>query len=1156
MRVAGVSLRIEGAEQFEQGLAKANKAMSKNAQELKLLEATYGKKSTDSSYLTERANVLTRQLEEQRKKLTMMRQVREEYARTEGASADKLDRLDMEILKMSTSEAGLARQLSECNTELARQQQALDTSSIEAYTSELDEAGARAEDAAEKLDGVGTSMEGAGEKAAGAGQQFGKAADQIQKIQEAGARLERVGGIMTKALTLPIAGMGAAALKLNMEFDDAMYAVGTLPDVVSGNMDTLAQELDEYSEALLRASDRTHVVAKDLAAAQYDVISAGVSPDDSVYWTERAAMAAKVGRTDVSTVVSGASSMYNAWKKDSGGLDHILDAMMLAQNRGKTTIGELSAGVGQVSALAPKLGVSLDETLSAVAALTQGGLSTSSAFNGLKGVFSAIIKPTAEATAEAERLGIQFDAAAMQAKGLTAFLAEVQSATQGDTESLGKLFGSVAGLSSVMALGGAQAQTYAGILAQMGDSAGLLDKGFETRIASKSEQLAGAMNRLKNVGIDLAGNLSPAVETVTSLVGGVSDVVGSMDAGTQQALVSILGFTAALGPATTMTGKLMRNARALMVALSNPWVLGGAAVLGAGALLLKLTQTESAMERLNQTASELDLSIAPEDIPRITDAINRGIAAADKEHSVRVKATVDPDEVETSIQTAFDAAMADGRVSEQEYQVHMNLMVTVTEEAAEGTLSPDETMQKVAADLNAAIAEYQRLLTSLYRSGNTATQQELDDLEEALNRVKTLRAEMLGLQTEIDAAETNAVQESTQRVLEGYATEEDMGAALGYAHRKAELELEDIDAQRRAFDENYRQEISQSASQVEKNQKRDERDAQMKRFDRQEEGIRSREAQTLDELFAGYAQSTQENRQASDQLTRLGMLLDLLSATQSTLFQRESASPNDNALRETMTPEMLRALGFVHDTDSWETSGVDWLGLTFRQDENGREIVDYGETFRPKYFREMLSEAFNRELEGVNPTENPLMQYYQAMLNEGFDPASLDAGKLTGALAGVVRLSLFEQGGASSLGSEAMEAIGAGIAESAPEAESSAEEAASGIASSLGAIPDQKQAAMKAALSLATGLQAAEPLLISAAQGIAERVGAAMGVIVPAGVSVQNAGQPYAAQSAQSVGVTNNVNIARASFDSQSRVNSLSARIAAETRVVLRGMGG
>ena len=302
----------------------------------------------------------------------------------------------------------LTAEIQKCNAAMQKaqeQQQALGDATEETGQAADDAASAQA-NLAESTSEAGNQQRSAAENA----KHYGEALDKLAK----GAT--QAGKALTKVLTLPIVGMGTASVKYGMELEDAVYEVATLPGVLSGTQEQRQQQIRDLTDELINASNDAHTAATELASATYDAISAGVAPEDAAYWAERAAMAGKAGRSDASTVINGASSIYNAWgAKASGGLDHILDSMITAQNLGKTTVGELSSQIGQVSGLAPQLSLSMEEVLSSVAALTAGGLSTSSAITGLRGVLSAVIKPTSEAAEMAKELGIDFSAAGLKA---------------------------------------------------------------------------------------------------------------------------------------------------------------------------------------------------------------------------------------------------------------------------------------------------------------------------------------------------------------------------------------------------------------------------------------------------------------------------------------------------------------------------------------------------------------------------------------------------------------------------------------------------------------------------------------------------------------------------------------------------------------------
>lgn len=734
-RSTGVGLHVEGAEKFRADLNKANSAIKQTNAEVKKLDAAYGKGSTGSDYLTQRTKALTTQLDNQRKKTAALKGELELYQSSGKTTTAQLEKYRLEILKSETAEAQLTREIREANDALNAQKLTADK-------------------VAKTLDGYAT-------------------------------KAGKVGDSLTRALTLPIAGMGTYTLNAAMELEDAMKTVATLPGVVSGSVEQQAAQLEEYTDAVREASDVTHVAAEDLAMAQYSAISAGASAAESVYMVERSAKAAKAGLSDVETVIDGATSALNAWGDAAGGIDHVLDAMIVAQNEGKTTVGDLASQIGQVTGLAPALGVALDEVLAAVAALTKGGVQTSSAINGLKAVMSNVMKPTAEAREEAKKLGLEFSATALQAQGLTGFLESVMDATNGDSESLAKLFGSVEGLSQIMALGTTQAEEYARILDVIGASTGVVDEAFAMRTSSKAEQLSGSLNRLRNSGSQLAENLFPAVDAVTDLIGGAADVIGDMDEGTQKALVNVLGVAAAIGPATKAVAGLTSAVAKLIPLLTGPWGLAAAGVVVAGGITLALANAKDSADRLEDTVENMELSPNTESLSALKGTIQDAIDAVDGEKLVQLTASVTAnydgvdaefDAVTKGIQAKLDATMEDLRVTWNEYA---ELTGSLNGEDMLGYAQKvyrtgDAEMSAVAVQMIGAIDDANALLRKMYTSGESVTEAEVQQLNELLGQIGEYRLKLTGAWEEAEIfaqsvrREMNAALEDNRLSMEEY----------------------------------------------------------------------------------------------------------------------------------------------------------------------------------------------------------------------------------------------------------------------------------------------------------------------------------------------------------------------------------------------------
>jgi TP901 family phage tail tape measure protein len=354
---------------------------------------------------------------------------------------------------------------------------------------------------------------------------------------------------MKGELALAAAGIFATvrtlgrATKASSEFQTALAEITTLN--FDGAIGDLRREIEQLS--LTYGGD---VITN--ANAAYDIISAGASnAADAIDQLTASNRLAVGGKTDVATAASGVSSILAAYGDAAGGAANVTDALFVAMQGGKTTIGELSNSIGDVTGLAQAAGLGLDEMLSAASALSIAAGSTSKGVTQLRGIISAIIKPTAEARDEAERLGIQFDTAAIRTQGFAAWLEDLREKTGGNEAALGRLFGNIEGLNGALQLTGEGAENFNSILDQMENKAGATETAvgqmFETpelRAAKFEQQMASVQRSLG----DAVTAFSPLLDVLSGLLSGFNDLEPST-----RAVIAGLGGAAgaaiALAPA-------------------------------------------------------------------------------------------------------------------------------------------------------------------------------------------------------------------------------------------------------------------------------------------------------------------------------------------------------------------------------------------------------------------------------------------------------------------------------------------------------------------------------------------------------------------------------------------------------------------------------
>ena len=238
-----------------------------------------------------------------------------------------------------------------------------------------------------------------------------------------------VGTVANLAATIGIAfgfqGIIRDIQNLTRGFDTAMRQVWTLTDMTT-------EEFNKLKDSVIELSKEGPYSAEALASALYQTISAGVDAGNAIDFLSQAMKAAQAGVTDLFTAVDGLTTIMNAWGLSMEELSRVSDSIFVAVREGKTTFTELTMTIGTVAPTASQAGISLEEVLSAVAALTKQGIDTARAMTSLNYAIQSVIAPTEEAKKTAQGLGIEFNASALASKGLVQFLRDIYTAAQGN----------------------------------------------------------------------------------------------------------------------------------------------------------------------------------------------------------------------------------------------------------------------------------------------------------------------------------------------------------------------------------------------------------------------------------------------------------------------------------------------------------------------------------------------------------------------------------------------------------------------------------------------------------------------------------------------------------------------------------------------------
>lgn len=370
----------------------------------------------------------------------------------------------------------------------------------------------------------------------------------LTNTAKVGEKLTSIGGNLTKFVSIPLAAVSAGAVSMALEFGNSFTKVSTL-------LDDGVVNFEDYKDAIIQGSNDSKVAIGDYTEAVYQSISAGVDQTEAIEFTTDAMDLARAGFTTGAASVDLLTTAINGYGLEASDATKISDMLIATQNAGKTTVDELASSMGKVIPIANSVNFGMEELSASYAQLTFNGIATAEAGTYLKSMLSELGKTGSDTDVALRELsGKGF--AQLKAEGVpTADILNMLSqyaASSGKT--LKDMFGSVEAGTAALVLASQDGAQYNEFLKKIEGSAGSTQAAIDKLNADPLEQLKGAINELKNAGIELGGAMAPAITEVADVISDLAHAFSGLSDEQQQFVVHAGLAVMAIGPLLSVAG--------------------------------------------------------------------------------------------------------------------------------------------------------------------------------------------------------------------------------------------------------------------------------------------------------------------------------------------------------------------------------------------------------------------------------------------------------------------------------------------------------------------------------------------------------------------------------------------------------------------------
>ena len=315
--------------------------------------------------------------------------------------------------------------------------------------------------------------------------------------------------------------VGAAVMTWFRGFSAADQASGAVR-TLGVNVDELKGKLFEVSVASGNLRSQT-----ELLAASYDIASAGFNSAAEISTILAASIDGAVGgMTTMAKVSDAATSVMNAYGMSADQARGLIDGFIQTQNDGKIVVDQYANQIGRLAPIARAAEISIEELNAAISSITASGLPVEQTFTGMAMAIQGIMKPTGDAQKIAKEFGFEFNATALQAKGLDGVLMDMKTALHGNKEAMGRMFGSVEALKAVLPLLNDDLESFNQNLENQKDSSGAAAAASLIMSGTVSQALGRVMDGIGNVlrnldflGVVFKGLLSVVNNFISGFLG-------------------------------------------------------------------------------------------------------------------------------------------------------------------------------------------------------------------------------------------------------------------------------------------------------------------------------------------------------------------------------------------------------------------------------------------------------------------------------------------------------------------------------------------------------------------------------------------------------------------------------------------------------------
>ena len=511
----GVKIELEGAPQYKENMANLTAQTKLYQAQVKSLASTMGSNMSAFQKSITTSKALEQQLESLKNKSTLLEQQIEKNTEKYGADSTN-------VIRLRTQYQNLQAEIANTEEELRR------------------------------LGGtwgaVGAEFEAIG-----------------SKMQSVGDSLKSVGDTLTQKVTMPIAAIAGASVKVAADFESSMSQVaatmGFTVDQLNDKSSEASKTMEQLSEFAQEMGKTTAFSASEAADALNYMALAGYDAETSMEMLPTVLNLAAAGGIELASASDMVTDAQSALGLTLDETATMVDQMAAAASNGNTSVAQLGEAMLQIGATAANMTGGTQELSTALTVLADNGIKGAEGGTKLRNIILSLQDAAKDGAVDFGNFSVSVYDSEGNLRGVTDIMQDLQSNLEGmNQESKDAIISGVFNkqdLAAANAMLQTSSERYDELAKSISDSAGAAQQMAEVQLDNFQGQLTLLKSALEGVGIDIGTIIMPYLQKFVEKIQSLVDWFSNLDAKSQDLIVKAGLIVAAIGPILSIVGSIV-----------------------------------------------------------------------------------------------------------------------------------------------------------------------------------------------------------------------------------------------------------------------------------------------------------------------------------------------------------------------------------------------------------------------------------------------------------------------------------------------------------------------------------------------------------------------------------------------------------------------